>query len=78
MVYRGRVRGGVIVLDAPAQIPEGTVVNVETIPAVESPGHPADDPFYHMDELAVETGVSDLATNIDHYLYGHPRVDDAS
>jgi hypothetical protein len=37
-----------------------------------------DDPLYRMTDFAVETGLpSDLATNIDHYLYGHPKADDA-
>jgi hypothetical protein len=27
-----------------------------------------------MSELAVDTGIDDLATNIDHYLYGAPRA----
>jgi len=31
------------------------------------------DVVYRLDELAVPTGVSDLASNIDHYLYGAPR-----
>ena len=78
MTYRGRVQGGVIVLDSTDQIPEGTVVEIEPIPQIESSASIDDDPFYRMDELAVDTGVADLATNIDHYLYGHPKVDDAS
>lgn len=28
-------------------------------------------------DLAVPTGTADLAMNIDHYLYGHPKVSDA-
>lgn len=34
---------------------------------------PASDAVYRLDELAMPTGVSDLASNIDHYLYGAPR-----
>jgi hypothetical protein len=30
-----------------------------------------------MMDLAVETGVPDLATNVDHYLYGHPKAGNA-
>jgi hypothetical protein len=30
-----------------------------------------------MTDLAVETGILDLATNIDHYLYTHPKASDA-
>lgn len=35
---------------------------------------PADDPIYRITDLAVPTGIPDLARNIDHYLYGHPKV----
>lgn len=34
------------------------------------------DPLFRMDELAVDTGIDDLAEHIDHYLYGHPRHSD--
>jgi predicted DNA-binding antitoxin AbrB/MazE fold protein len=34
------------------------------------------DPAYNLSELAEETGITDLATNIDHYLYGLPRQSD--
>jgi len=31
------------------------------------------DPIYTIYEIAEESGISDLATNIDHYLYGLPK-----
>lgn len=31
------------------------------------------DPLFRITDLAMETGIPDLATNIDHYLYGHPK-----
>lgn len=34
---------------------------------------PAKDAVYRLDELAMPTGVNDLAVNIDHYLYGNAR-----
>ena len=34
------------------------------------------DPVWRMGELAVDTGIPDLSVNIDHYLYGHPKVKD--
>lgn len=74
MTYRGRVHGGVVVIDDGVTLPEGTVVTIET-PAVIAAA-PADDPLYSLAELAVATGVPDLALNIDHYLYGHPKVRD--
>lgn len=62
MVYRGRVKGGVVVLDDPeARIPEGMAVRVETITteAEKADVDPIDDPFYRIDELAVETEALD-------------------
>ncbi len=29
-----------------------------------------------MSDLAVDTGLPDLASNVNHYLYGHPKADD--
>jgi putative transcriptional regulator len=31
------------------------------------------DPIYTIYEIAEESGIPDLATNIDHYLYGLPK-----
>lgn len=36
-----------------------------------------DDPLWRMADLAVDTGIKDLATNIDHHLYRHPKTDDS-
>jgi hypothetical protein len=74
MVYRGCVRNGTVVLDDEVRLAEGTLVTVQTadvpLPAA------TDDPVYRVGELAASTGIADLATNIDHYLYGHPKVAD--
>jgi hypothetical protein len=76
MTYRGEVHGGVVVLQGGARLPEGAVVRIE----LEMPppsGHAGEqDSLFQMGDLAVATGVSDLATNIDHYLYGHPKATD--
>ncbi len=34
------------------------------------------DGVFEMADLAVDTGIPDLATNVDYYLYGHPKVTD--
>lgn len=77
MTYHGEVKDGVIVLAGGVQLPDGTAVEVFTLP---KPSLEIDDdkldPIFRMDELATDTGISDLATNIDHYLYGHPKVTD--
>lgn len=79
MTYRGRIENGVAVLDGGVRLPEGTPVEIaplETAP-VEPPNTPiVDDPFYRIYELAMPSGIPDLAENIDHYLYGHPKVSD--
>jgi hypothetical protein len=78
MTYQGEVKDGVIVLAGGVQLPEGTTVEVSAIeprPAIPVSDDELD-PIFRMDELATDTGIPDLATNIDHYLYGHPKVTD--
>ena len=72
MTFRGRVQSGAVVLEQGIELPEGAEVRIEiTLPAEGE----APDPLASMPDLAVETGLSDLATNTDHYLYGHPKAD---
>lgn len=58
-----------------------TVVEAANITQIEMPldvdGNPID-PIFLIGDLAVDTGISDLGLNIDHYLYGHPKVEDES
>ena len=77
MTYRGRVKNGVVVLEGEAMMPEGTEVRVEPIEPGSrdaSPGTPS--ALFRAAERAKKTGISDLAINHDHYLYGHPKVSD--
>ena len=74
MTYRGKVANGVIVLEGDHQLPEGTAVTVQEVAERKKAG----DAIYRVDDLAVSTGIHDLAKNVDHYLYGHPKVDDGS
>jgi hypothetical protein len=75
MSYKGTVRNGVVVLEPTAKLPEGAGVRVEIepLPIVRDEDL---DPVWRMDELATDTGIPDLAVNLDHYLYGHPKVTD--
>lgn len=41
----------------------------------ESIAPSAADPAYDLASMAEATGISDLALNIDHYLYGLPKRD---
>lgn len=75
MTYRGKVLGGVIVPEEGARLPEGSEVRIEI--DVRAEASVGSDPLFSMADLAVETGVPDLATNADHYLYGHPKATDA-
>ncbi len=74
MVYHGSVTNGRLVLEGSPVLPEGATVRVEVMD--NQPVVVDDDPIYRIGELAVPTGIPDLAKNIDHYLYGHPRIDD--
>jgi hypothetical protein len=81
MVYQGTIHNGVVVFDGHVQLPEGAPVRVELIRQSTEPEKPNVDktqldPVWRMGELAVDTGIPDLAVNIDHYLYGHPKVKD--
>ena len=77
MILQGVIQDGVVVFPDPVQLPNGTPVRVEAErePPREA-SDSADDPVWQMAELAGPTGIPDLATNADHYLYGHPKVDD--
>jgi hypothetical protein len=78
MTYRGRVKDGAIILEPGIELPEGSVVKIELEPTESRMDGAASDPLFRIADLAVETGIPDLATNIDHYLYGHPKAGDAS
>ena len=81
MVYQGTIQNGVVVLANGVHLPEGAAVKIELAPqSTENETAGIDksqlDPVFRMGELAVDTGIPDLAVNIDHYLYGHPKVTD--
>jgi len=77
MTYRGRVKNGVVILDASADLPEGAEVEVRLVE------HPADAPtgeegptLYERlkDIVGKAKGLPpDAAINHDHYLYGLPK-----
>ncbi len=75
MVYRGRIENGMAVLEGDARLPDGTLV--EIVPVEPAAPRTEADPLYRLLEFAAPTGIPDLAENLDHYLYGHPKVSDA-
>ena len=81
MVYQGTIQNGVVVLEPGVHLPEGAPVKVELLPQPSEHEKPKIDksqldPVFRMGELATDAGPPDLSINIDHYLYGHPKVKD--
>ena len=76
MTYRGHMKNGIVVLDAPADIPEGAAVEVRL---VQEPSEAAADEIPSLyDRLKSAVGKAqglpeDAAHNHDHYLYGLPK-----
>ncbi len=76
MTYKGHVENGVIVLDEPADLPEGATVQIEF--AVSDSGNTEDAIPSLAESLASVIGKAvgmpeDAAENHDHYLYGTPK-----
>jgi predicted DNA-binding antitoxin AbrB/MazE fold protein len=53
----------------PVELEEGERVQL----TVTSTSDRADDPAADFSDIVVDSGIPDLATNIDHYLYGLPK-----
>ncbi|MGD0387350.1 MAG: hypothetical protein ABSC42_00215 [Tepidisphaeraceae bacterium] len=68
MTYRGHVKQGVIVLDPPAQLPEGAEVEVRPSGQISAEATWAE--VLH-DVIGQAEGLpADSSVNHDHYLYG--------
>lgn len=78
MFYQGMVHNGVIIFAPGIQLPEGSPVRVEVLKNGDTNHDLSDeyDALLNMSDLAVDMGIPDLSDNIDHYLYGHPKVTD--
>lgn len=78
MVYRGKVKKGVIVLEDESELPDGTEVLVRPVKtSTPSDLDPQDDATVRR-KLMKFSGMAaglpkDASLNIDHYLYGHPK-----
>lgn len=77
MVYRGYIKGGRIELDEQVRLPDGAPVEVTINP--QSPADPEDKlgPTLY-ERLKPVIGIAkglppDASSNVDHYLYGHPK-----
>jgi hypothetical protein len=73
MTYRGKVQGGVVVLEGSARPPEGAVVAVNVVgsaPADASGSGPTWAEVFK-DVIGKASGLpADSSINHDHYLYG--------
>ena len=73
MVYHGRVKDGVVVVDDGHELAEGTVVRIE--PIATGAGEDSQTLYERLKPvIGVLKGLpSDLAKNHDHYLHGRPK-----
>jgi hypothetical protein len=77
MTYRGHIRNGVVVLDDQPALPEGAKVSVELLAGPEEVSSGDEGPTL-LERLRPIVGAAkglpaDASTNVDHYLYGHPK-----
>ena len=75
----GKVVNGVIILENGGTLPDGTIVRVEPV-AESGPAESVQEISQLRDMLLSHAGViddpelpTDLAENLDHYLYGAPK-----
>jgi hypothetical protein len=76
-MIRGRVQNGVVVLEDPQALRDGTEVTVKPLSRGGKRGHAAKRPSVSR-ALAGLAGKAknlppDAARNLDHYLYGHAK-----
>ena len=79
MTYRGRVQNGVVVLEKPAGLPDGTPVSIRPLKARsergrgKSPRRPAMYERYARFIGKAKGLPPDFSAQHDHYLYGTPK-----
>ena len=75
MTLLGHIRDGQIVPDEPVALPEGAVVQIEVLWSVEPSEVGIATLYERLKPIIGQTkGLPpDASTNIDHYLYEHPK-----
>jgi hypothetical protein len=78
MVYRGRVKNGVVVLEGRARPEEGTKVTVQPVRKAARPSRKKKRLPTLYEQLKPFIGIAnglprDFSVNHDHYLYGTPK-----
>ncbi|MCX5685225.1 MAG: hypothetical protein NT049_16320 [Planctomycetota bacterium] len=82
MVYRGRVKNGVVVLEGRARPEDGTKVTVRAVRTLRKAARPSrkkKPPMTLYERLKPLIGKAkglppDFSVNHDHYLYGTPKL----
>ncbi len=77
MSYRGHVKNGVVVIDDAVRLPEGAAVAVDLVDGPVAMAEQEEGPTL-LERLEPVIGIAtglppDASTNVEHYLYGHPR-----
>lgn len=75
MTYRGTVKNGVVIFDNGVSLEDGTEVRIEPIHIKPTDSSNRSSKLFEAGNRAKSTGLTDLARNHDHYLYGHPKAD---
>jgi hypothetical protein len=74
MTYRGKVKAGVVVVEAPFELPEGTEVTIAPVEPSTKPAEPSELAQSLLALAGRAKGLpSDASINHDHYLYGTPK-----
>lgn len=70
MTYKGHVENGLVVLDEPAAMPDGTQVHVEPVPKAHEPTLAE----RLKDVIGIVEGLPpDMAAQHDHTIHGTPK-----
>jgi len=76
MSYDGHVENGHIVLDTPAELPDGAKVRIDLVPTENDTAPETPPTFYERYKHLIgkaENLPPDFSVNHDHYLYGTPK-----
>jgi hypothetical protein len=75
MTCKGKVVGGVVVLDDPQALPEGAQVKVAMLKSQKRPRTATSEPWSTLLKFAGKAkGLpADMARNHDHYIHGTPK-----
>ena len=78
MTLRGRIKNGVVVLDEPTTLPEGTVVEVRAVEPSSQPAGPSLCEAHKGFIGAAEGLAEDFADEHDHRIHGTPKCAEAA